>query len=244
MLRFIDDLAERWNRASRDRLGGHVYISGTGRAGTTFLVQLLTDLGLDTGFSGTRDLLAPPVAARERDDGGEGPKEPPPTYFDTARAGLERDVFAPNNPQVVKSPYLCEQLDAAVAAGIPIAHIIIPVRDLHSAAESRRHVQAETTGAEDGGGVAGGLWGTAQADQQEAALAIRFTLLVEGAIRHGIPFTFLSFPRFAQDPRYAYDRLRFLFPALRFALFRQSFDRVRRPDLIHDFRTKPAARTA
>ena len=28
----------------------HVVISGTGRAGTTFLVQLLTHLGLDTGF--------------------------------------------------------------------------------------------------------------------------------------------------------------------------------------------------
>ena len=28
----------------------HIIISGTGRAGTTFLVQLLTELGLDTGF--------------------------------------------------------------------------------------------------------------------------------------------------------------------------------------------------
>lgn len=28
----------------------HIIISGTGRAGTTFLVQLLTELELDTGF--------------------------------------------------------------------------------------------------------------------------------------------------------------------------------------------------
>ena len=29
----------------------HVIITGTGRAGTTFLMELLTNLGLDTGFN-------------------------------------------------------------------------------------------------------------------------------------------------------------------------------------------------
>jgi hypothetical protein len=29
----------------------HVIIAGTGRAGTTFLVELFTELGIETGFS-------------------------------------------------------------------------------------------------------------------------------------------------------------------------------------------------
>jgi hypothetical protein len=33
----------------------HILISGTGRAGTTFLVQLFTALGFDTGFDLNRD---------------------------------------------------------------------------------------------------------------------------------------------------------------------------------------------
>jgi hypothetical protein len=37
----------------------HIIISGTDRSGTTFLVQLLTALGLDTGFT---DLTSPVFA--------------------------------------------------------------------------------------------------------------------------------------------------------------------------------------
>ena len=33
----------------------HVIISGTGRTGTTLMVQLLTNLGLDTGFTSDDD---------------------------------------------------------------------------------------------------------------------------------------------------------------------------------------------
>lgn len=225
-----DRIRERLNVAARARIKGHVFISGTGRAGTTLLVSLLTELGLDTGFDGGRDLLAKPPEAD-----GDDPAEPPKTYFEIANAGLERDVFAKDNPMIVKSPFLCEQLDAVIAAGIPVAHLIIPVRNLNDAAESRRRVQAATTGAQDGSGVAGGLWGTALADQQEAALAIRFAALVEAAVRHEIPVTFLSFPRFAQDARYCFEKLRFLFPFMRSGQFRQAFNRVSQPDLIHDF---------
>ena len=60
-----------------------VIITGTGRAGTTFLVRLLTELGLDTGY--TRRNWS-------RD------------YFTHCDAGLEHDLAGPDAPYIVKNP--------------------------------------------------------------------------------------------------------------------------------------------
>src|SRR5688572_28074547 len=95
----------------------HIIISGTGRAGTTFLLQLLTELGLDTGF-------------------------PKGQVLDTnSRAGMELDIRDSHAPYVIKSPWLCDYLDDVLQGGeIIVYHAIIPVRDLYAAAQSRRHV--------------------------------------------------------------------------------------------------------
>ena len=65
----------------------HIIIAGTGRAGTTFLVQLFTELGLDTGFS-KEDFL---------------------TKIDPiSHGGLERSLDDANYeklPRVIKSPF-------------------------------------------------------------------------------------------------------------------------------------------
>lgn len=55
-----------------------IIISGTGRAESTYLVELLTELGLDTGEWSAKD------------------------YFPEARAGLERSIFDPLGPRVIK----------------------------------------------------------------------------------------------------------------------------------------------
>ena len=60
----------------------HVVISGTGRARTTFPIQLLIHLGLDTGFD---------VNAIE--------------LFPIARAGFEKDIRDAKAPYIVKSPF-------------------------------------------------------------------------------------------------------------------------------------------
>ena len=66
----------------------HLIISGTGRAGTTFLVQLLTELGLDTGF---KDAFS--------------------EFHANCNAGMEWNLRREDAPYVVKSPELCEYLD-------------------------------------------------------------------------------------------------------------------------------------
>src|SRR5882762_280395 len=65
----------------------HVVITGIGRAGTTFLVQLLTNLKLETGY--TAETLQKGID-------------------ENARAGLENDVQNDKAPYIVKSPWFCD----------------------------------------------------------------------------------------------------------------------------------------
>jgi hypothetical protein len=192
---------------------GRVCISGSGRAGTTFLIHLLTELGQDTGFQGIND----------------------PSYYPAARAGLEKNLFDPEGPTVIKSPFLCDHVDDVLAKGIAIRHVIIPVRDFASAAKSRQHVQIETTGSVDGPPVAGGLWDTDRASDQVAVLEHKFAKLVEGLTRHDIPMTFVSFPRITVDENYLFSKLTPIFPSLRPKRFYVAFGKIARPDLVHDF---------
>jgi hypothetical protein len=77
----------RRHGGSERRARHHCAISGTGRAGTSFLVQLLTYLELDTGF--TEDTLI---------------------LDKNARAGLELDILSRNAPYIVKKPWLCDTI--------------------------------------------------------------------------------------------------------------------------------------
>lgn len=185
-----------------------VIITGTGRAGTTFLVQLLTELGLDTGFT---------------------PESWRLSYFEHCSAGLEGDVEDPGSPYIVKNPELCETLPAILARGlVVIDHALVPVRALGEAARSRIRIGGD-------GATPGGLLGTADGARQKEVLAERFHQLMHTLAAHDIPHTLLLFPRFATDAGYAREKLAFLVPNKSDAEFRAAFARVTRPELIHDF---------
>jgi hypothetical protein len=204
----------------------HVIISGTGRAGTTFLVQLLSRLGLDTGFDrNTMEVLPAAQGARMGMD-----------YFLIARAGLEMDIRAPGAPYIVKTPFLCDWAEEALASSKYIEHAIIPVRQFEAAAASRAYVQRETTGSVDRTRkAAGGLWDTDLAENQVDVLRQKFTTLIEVLVRHDIPITFLSFPRHVRDPDYLFEKIRFLIGNIDLTSFRTTFAEVVRPDLVHQF---------
>jgi hypothetical protein len=193
---------------------GKVYISGTGRAGTTMLVQLLTELGLDTGFS--------------RTDWKEA-------YFEKARAGCEWDLSDVNGPQFQKSPYLCDRLEEIVGQGVRISHIIVPVRRIEDAAKSRIKVQVSTLGEADGPEVAGGLWSTAKAADQETVLRTKLANLVEVAVKHDIRMIFLAYPRHVQDGEYTYAKLAPILANIGREDFLKAFGRVSRPELVSTF---------
>ena len=149
----------------------HTIISGTGRAGTTFLIELLTRLGLETGF-------APDASIDHR-----------------AYAGLERDIRNPNTPYIAKSPWYCDWLPELLADGtVVIDNAIIAVRDLAAAANSRAritalaHAHGETQ-------PPGGLWHTDHPDRQIAILYRQLSMLLETLARFDIPVTLIWYPR-------------------------------------------------
>lgn len=196
----------------------HLIISGTGRAGTTFLVQLFTALGLDTGFTDPASDLNP-----------------------NCDAGMEWDIRRADAPYIVKSPWLCDHLDEVLAGGrVRVDHALVPVRDLYAAAESRRDVARRTDKTLFDGDVPGGLWHTDEPARQEAVLAEQLYKLIYALTERDIPVTLLHFPRLARDPEYLFGKLEFMLNGISRASFLGTYSRVARPELIHEFGADPA----
>lgn len=195
-----------------------VVITGTGRAGTTFLVQLLTALELDTGYD---------------------PDNWHADYSAHCAAGLEKNIEDPEAPYIVKDPDLCVTLGGVLnKGGVVVDHAIVPVRELESAAFSRMRT---------GGGdhaLPGGLLGTDDPARQQAVLAERFHTLVHTLVDRDIPCTFLHFPRFVRDAEYAFNKLQTVFPELKRDEFMAAFAATANPRLVHDFGGTAPARSA
>ena len=187
-----------------------VIITGTGRAGTTFLVRLLGALGLDTG-----------ITERNWDR----------KYFEHCNAGLEHEILDPKTPYVIKNPALCDTLGAALDTGrFVIDHAYIPIRGMDSVVASRAAV-----GGEDGSRP-GGLWGTAQPARQGAVMGEMFHRLVHTLVVHEIPHTFILFPRMVTDPAYAFRQLEFLMnTGISYEMFLGAFKRTANPGLVHRY---------
>lgn len=214
----------------------HVVITGTGRSGTTFLVELLTHLGLDTGFT-------PDQTAGLKDV--------------VAHAGLERNIDDANCPYIIKNPGFCNQAkDVLQRKDIVIDHIYVPMRDLHAAAESRRRVtrtnlsqQGRSTRMKrqllqlcygkqsfketifDGGTILGPTPKT----KQEEILRDRLYNLLLAASNSEVPVTFMHYPRITKDCDYLYAKLEAILPEITYEHFRLTFVSTVRTDLIHTF---------
>jgi hypothetical protein len=193
----------------------HLIISGTGRSGTTFLVQLLTALGLDTGFQDLHSCV-----------------------FDNCQAGMEWDILHPQAPYIIKGPYFCDELDIVLNEhqDIHIDHAIVPVRDLFAAAQSRIDVTLRTDPrCFSNQEIPGGLWDTDIPDFQEPILALKLYHLIYTLAKRDIPLTLLSFPRIVHDPQYLFDKLKFPLGYSSWPTFKTAFDRIAQPHLVHHF---------
>lgn len=205
----------------------HIVITGTGRAGTTFLVELLTHLGLDTGFR-------PDEMASKKN------KE--------ARAGLEYDIREKNCPFVVKSPFFCDYAEEVISRDdIVIQHVFVPIRDLHAAAESRRYVVTSSisklpfakylTPILNPSKFDGGLVNTRSIDpgRQEEALLSQVYKLMLAMSDTTIPITFMRYPRIVKDGSYLFEKLTPILADVSFEFFCATFNKTVRPDLVHSF---------
>lgn len=206
----------------------HVVISGTGRSGTTFLVEVLTHAGLDTGFD-PRDIQSK-------------------NYYKDARCGLEYDLRSGNLPYVVKTPWFCDYAEEVLSRDdFVIDHVFIPMRDLHGAAESRRHVERRYVSrlpllermkyAIRPIVVPGGLWHTrsSRPGKQEEVLAGRIYRLTLALSKKMIPVTLMHYPRIVQDCPYLFEKLRPILDGITYEAFLASFRKAVRPAWVHCF---------
>lgn len=159
----------------------HLIIAGTGRAGTSLLVSLFGELGLDTGQDRLR-------------------------YFPEANAGWEVRLPDPRAPYVVKDHFidLRQLFQRGSLHPDAIDALLIPIRNLDQAALSRKHRSVNNLLSN---GTPGGLTGTRNPWRQQAVLASRVYRQIEAAAEYEVPVTLMAYPRFAQDVDYAYRHL-------------------------------------
>lgn len=191
-----------------------VIITGPGRSGTTLIMQLLTELGFDTGFS--RESMQ---------------------VSDISQAGLEQGLFtkpnrsAPLTPNyIIKNPLICDNLALGCERDdLVVDHIYIPIRSLSLVAKSRARVSEIE--ADHPGGLYHGLDLDAQMDRTARSL---YTLL-DTIAHYDLPHSFIAFPRLTEDPRYLYDKLDFLCAGLDYDQYQQAFEALVDPELVHRF---------
>jgi hypothetical protein len=199
----------------------HLLIAGTGRAGTSFLVRYLAELGLETQLS----------------------RGPASSWCDVAQAGLEDNllpILAADPPYVVKQPWSYQMIDEALAdPAVALDGVIIPIRDLTEAAASRTVVEIQALHKaipwmaqldrtwEDWGRVPGGAIYALDPVDQARLLAVGLHRLLERLVRADVPVTLLAFPRLVEDADYLFAKLRaFIPPEISLAAARQAHARV------------------
>jgi len=201
----------------------HIMISGTGRAGTSFLVQLMTRLGLETGFTETSLRLN-----------------------ENARAGLEWDIRKQNAPYIVKSPFFCDHAaDVLQRSDIALDHVLIPIRDIHAAAESRRFVVKSALAklpllrrlkaTIKPPKVPGGLFNTKRPGKQEKVLLEKMHKLLLALSAAQIPVTLLQYPKLVRESAYLYQKLEPILESISYEQFSDAFKLTVRPEWVHSF---------
>ncbi len=183
----------------------HLLISGTGRAGTSLLVQILHACGLDT------------TLGRDR----------PISWDNTAFAGHETIPLLPgDHPYVVKSPWSYQFIEQLVEEpSIHLDGVILPVRRLAEATSSRIILELQRMyqalpwllELEDEwsylASIPGGVTYSLEPLDQARVLAHGFHRLIECLVEREIPIHLISFPRFCADLDYLHRAIRPVLPA-------------------------------
>ena len=176
------------------------------------MVQLLSELGYDTGYKSDSPI------------------------WGYSNAGLEWNISVENAPYIIKSPALCEKLDDILKRGkVVIDYAIVPIRNLFDAAESRRNVVSNAGANVAPNALHGGLFGTKIASEQELVLARKRYSLMHTLSKHEIPLMLLNFPMIIDDSEYLYRNLHTVFPSMDKERFDVAFAKICKPELVHKF---------
>jgi len=180
-----------------------IIITGPGRAGTSFLVMLLTRIGFDTGFKPYQE-----------------------TFDEKVRAGCEKSLFLDGDfkedkkkiekaPRILKAPDYSFVLKNFCQSGImKISHVIIPIRDFKESVKSRLNVGLRWSLEDDEG-----------AEEQERIIAEALGRAIEACVICKIPCTILVFPDLVKNCDYLYSQLNPIFH-IDSRIFREKFEEL------------------
>jgi hypothetical protein len=196
-----------------------ILITGPGRSGTTFLVQLLTRLGEDTGYTPYQEAYEPLIRA-----GCEKR-----ITLDWTRPDEELRAMLAEKPRILKTPewsfILKPLLDRRL---VDLERVILPIRDLEQAAKSRLFTGLPWHAImhEDG---------EIQVHDQEAVLALAVGRVVEACVLYDVPLTLMHFPRLIQDAEYCYDQLKGNDMTFGWQHFRAEHERLANPEQVRQW---------
>ena len=175
-------------------------ILGSGRSGTTFLVKLLTRLGLYTGYFPYEEIdMADTRGGCEFGIFSLGEVDRFPngtmTRLDETHVQKVYDEFAATAFLIKAPSYSWYAKLLVYHYEIPIGHILVPVRDHREVARSRM-----------GEGLQLPIIGSDH-DSQVIACDVLLGKTVETAVLADIPMTFTRFPDIVMDEEYCWSKL-------------------------------------
>lgn len=206
-----------------------ILIAGTGRAGTTLLMQILTELGYDTGFTDKYQDWR--ITVRAGMEMGYPVKAPLTDEFDVE---LETHIGEAKNkinalPKIVKSPSFSLHLGELLKKGvIEVEHVIIPIREVSKAATSRVNVNLPLLPEPH-------LYFLNEKDRitrQKVFLYFILGHLIEALVLNDINYTFVKYPDMVYNSQYCYNQLKRVFKDLDKREFMKAHIRISNKDLI------------
>ena len=175
---------------SQKPLRDRVLVTGTGRCGTSFIMQALTVAGEPTGFSSPMERFYPLNMAGQE------------TILPT---DASHDYMAKYERfKVIKDPRLCFTLRTLLKNdSISVDHVYVMIRDIHGASLSRVKknlllLPPDQTDFSPHGMLEG----------QTIFMYEAFGVLMETLALHEIDHTFIEFPRCLTDAEYMYHQIR------------------------------------
>ncbi|MCE7993710.1 MAG: hypothetical protein HEP71_17120 [Roseivirga sp.] len=204
-----------------------VVITGTGRAGTTFLMELLTHLGLDTGFSSHEIEV-------HKDK--------------VSNAGLEKNVGESPGAYIMKDPSFVDYAEELlVRDDICLEHVFVPMRDITAVSDSRRANQKAHFGRlslreklryfRKPYLLYGGLLHTTSSKKgaQEEVLMKKLFDLLFSLSKYQVPVTFIQFPYLLSHPKYLYNKLEPVLKDVSYEVYLKTFETLSDPEKPRNF---------
>ena len=197
-------------------MNNRIIITGSGNCGTTFLIKLLSELGLDTGWTA--------------EEVKEAVKHRPTSSFEWPVRG-ERSLLHLPQPYILKHPHLCFDLRGRIERwDWNVEHVYVLLREWEHVA-SHKHQQyfgreEQPQRYRESFLKEGILTDTEFKEYHEMKAASAIGNIMIPLVEDNIPHTFIMFPRMITDPVYLFYRLNVVLGEMRYTDFLEGFNKI------------------